>query len=257
PSRPLVAATASGGGRCSGPARQGPAGGFARTSPKGPLMSEANGSDGSEAARGLMRPIRRGDALNLWALSPEMAVDFPGVPEPAQDPVGYRFVNGFVDAGHLPCRKAFLATMLGRPIAPDTSWPVAAFYAPGSNRRVEFTQFRYTPTHLRRWCRASLITPAADAAPFRIATCGGVRIWVNGVEAARFEPFTRNAEQASDIVLPLAPGVNDVLVHTEDLAERDTNWFFELIYLGDLPLTLALAARVDAGALAAAIELAA
>src|SRR5690606_812029 len=100
-------------------------------------------------------------------------------------------------------------------------------------------------------------TPAADAAPFRIATCGGVRIWVNGVEAARFEPFTRNAEQASDIVLPLAPGVNDVLVHTEDLAERDTNWFFELIYLGDLPLTLALAAGVDASALAAAIELAA
>ncbi|WP_237155259.1 hypothetical protein [Oryzibacter oryziterrae] len=113
-------------------------------------------------------------------------------------------------------------------------------HLPGANRRVEFSTFRHTPTHLARWARATFDADVSGVRAFRLSTCGGVRIWVDGVEEVRFEPFQRNVESSLDIALPLKAGANEVVVFMEEMAERDTNWFFELVLTGGAPFDVFL-----------------
>ncbi len=189
-------------------------------------------------------PLARGDSVTAWAISPVAADYFPGEPAPAQDPQDYRFVNGFVAVGDLPCRVALRKDIVTRTVGLATGWPVEGLYLPGANRRVEFTQFRHRPTRLSRWCRTELLPPADGDFDFRLSTCGGVHIWVDGALAARFEPFTRNIEQASDVVLPLRAAGSEVVVLMEEMAERDTNWFFELTSLSPQTLHIRLPGAV-------------
>ncbi|APO72453.1 hypothetical protein IE4872_PD01936 (plasmid) [Rhizobium gallicum] len=189
--------------------------------------------------------VGQGQTVTAWAVSDLIASYFPGIAAPAEDRVDYRFINGFVDVGDLPCRKAFWSTMVGRELVADTSWPTKSLYLPGSNRRVEFTGFWHVPTHLRRWLRGTFRTASPRLLHLRLKTCGGVRIWVNGQEAVRFEPFRRNLESSTDIALSLEAGDNQILVHSEDLAERDTTWFFELEVLDKEPLCVLLPVALD------------
>lgn len=189
--------------------------------------------------------VLTGETITAWIVSELISSDFPGVAAPAEDRVNYRFINGFVDVGDLPCRKAFWAEMVGRAIEPEGDWPAAHLNLPGNNRRVEFTGFWHTPTHLRRWLKGTFRTEAPRKLNLRLSTCGGVRIRVNGVEQVRFEPFRRNVESQSDVTLELKAGDNEILLHTEDLAERDTIWFFELELLDETPLTVVLPVPLD------------
>ncbi|MBB4952431.1 hypothetical protein H4S14_000473 [Agrobacterium vitis] len=178
--------------------------------------------------------------MTSWVVSPLMADYFPGTAEVAEDRANYRFINGFVDVGDLPCRKAFWATMVGRTIAPDETWEPSHLNLPGANRRVEFTNFWHVPTHVRRWLRGCFRVGADRNLSLRLKTCGGVRIFVNGLEQVRFEPFRRNRESIADVSLQLVAGDNDILVHTEDLAERDTFWFVEVEVTDPQPVTVVL-----------------
>ncbi|ASY65208.1 hypothetical protein SJ05684_b42260 (plasmid) [Sinorhizobium sojae CCBAU 05684] len=189
--------------------------------------------------------VSKGETITAWIVSALISADFPGVAALAEDRVDYRFINGFVDVGDLPCRKAFWAEMVGRAIEPAHGWPEARLNLPGTNRRVEFTGFWHTPTHIRRWLKGTFRCQAARKLNLRLSTCGGVRIWVNGTEQVRFEPFRRNVESACDVTLTLEAGDNEILLHTEDLAERDTIWFFELELLDEAPLTTVLPVALD------------
>ncbi|WP_026187220.1 hypothetical protein [Ensifer sp. BR816] len=189
--------------------------------------------------------VSNGETITAWIVSDLISADFPGIAAPAEDRVNYRFINGFVDVGDLPCRKAFWEDMVGRPIEPHSDWPAAHLNLPGANRRVEFTGFWHLPTHIRRWLKGTFRTDAPRRLRLRLRTCGGVRIWVNGLEQTRFEPFRRNVESVSDVTLELRSGDNDILLHTEDLAERDTIWFFELELLDEAPLTVVLPVPLD------------
>ena len=126
--------------------------------------------------------VSRGETITAWIVSGLIRADFPGVAAPAEDRVDYRFINGFVDVGDLPCRKAFQQTMIDRDIAPENGFMVSHLNLPGSNRRVEFTGFWHVPTHVQRWLKGTFRSEAARQAHFRLRTCGGVRIWVGGVE---------------------------------------------------------------------------
>ena len=95
-------------------------------------------------ATGMSQPtytVPPGETVTAWIVSDLVETSFPGIAAPAEDRVNYRFINGFVDVGDLPCRKAFQQTMIGRDIAPDSSFTVSHLNLPGSNRRVEFTGF--------------------------------------------------------------------------------------------------------------------
>jgi hypothetical protein len=175
--------------------------------------------------------LSRGDSLNAWALSAVRKTYFPGVPAPAGDPQNYKYINGFVDVGDLPCRVATWRDVATRTVQLETDWPVESLYLPGKSRSVEFSQFQHRPTRLSRWCRTRVSVAEDRYCSFRLTTRGGVHIWVDGELAARFEPFTRNANQSTVVHLPLRAGGSDVVVLTEDMAERDVIWFFELTLL--------------------------
>lgn len=177
--------------------------------------------------------LARGDSLAAWALSPVEATYFPGEPAPARDPQGYKYANGFVDVGDLPCRVATWREVAQRTVRLRTDWPVESLYLPGNNRRVEFSQFRHRPTRLARWCRTRLVVSEDRYCTFRLSTRGGIHIWVDGELAARFEPFTRNSTQETQVHLPLRAAGSEVVVLTEEMAERDVNWFFELALVDD------------------------
>lgn len=169
------------------------------------------------------------DTVAAWLLSPIEEMPYPGEPAPAEDRVQYRFINGFVDVGELPCRRAWRAALPGRVVTPPAHFDAVGVHLPGLNRRVEFTGFWHTPTHLARWCRTRLV-PAVDGPhPFLLSTCGGVRIWVDGVLCVSFEPYQRNSEQRLAIELPLRAEGSEVLMLCEELAERDTLWYVELL----------------------------
>lgn len=176
-------------------------------------------------------PVPPGGTVTAWALSPIKATRYLGTPARAEDRVNYRFINGFVDVGDLPCRVAWLNEIKHRTVEVQTDWPIQSVNLPGFNRRLDFSGFWHTPTRLARWCRTTLVPPAEGDYRFSLTTCGGVHIWVDGVHAAKFEPFTRNAEHTTTIALPLKAGGSDVVMLSEDLAERDTNWYVEMTSL--------------------------
>lgn len=184
--------------------------------------------------------IGRGDSLMAWEISAETANPFAGEPAPASDPQNYKYVNGFVDVGDLPCRVATWREIATRGVTLDNGWPNESLLLPGSNRRVEFSQFRYTPTRLSRWCRTRIAAPTDRYCSFDLLTCGGIHIWVDGVLAARFEPFTRNTTQSVRVHLPIKASGSEIVVRTEEMAERDTNWFFELVLVDNVRLDVFL-----------------
>jgi hypothetical protein len=189
--------------------------------------------------------LRQSESLVAWELSPIETRHFPGVPAPARDPQDYKFINGFVDVGDLPCRIATWEEVKTRTVSLRRDWPVESLYLPGTSRRVEFPCFHNTPTRLARWCRTYLRAPEDGDVAFMLATAGGVRIWVDGVLAAKFEPFLRNGFAQTEITLPLKAAGSEVVVLTEEMAERDTNWFFELRLESDATLFIELPGLPD------------
>jgi hypothetical protein len=194
--------------------------------------------------------IETGGSVTAWAMSDSVQTYYPGEAALAEDRVNYRFINGFVDVGDLPCRVALWKDVATRTVELQDKFAVTGLYLPGFNRRVEFSDFWHRPTRLSRWLRTRLVPSAAGPHRFRLATCGGVHIWVDGVLAAKFEPFRRNKESVTEIELSLKAEGSDIVVLTEELAERDALWFFELTSIGAAPLRANLPVDVSAETIA-------
>src|SRR5208283_2795279 len=85
-------------------------------------------------------------------------------------------------------------------------------------------------------------------ATMRLRTSGAVSVWVNRTLAADFHPFTRNIEQVTSFVVKLLEGANEVVARLEDIAERDTLFYFRLDYEGtDQPTARVPAGSADPG----------
>ncbi|WOI55869.1 hypothetical protein [Palleronia sp. LCG004] len=201
--------------------------------------------------------LEDGEPAVLWELGPVISAGYPGFPAPTPFGLDYVFRNGFTGTDPLPCRRAFLTEMRDRPIDLPAYWKGAGFYAPNDIPRVEFDGFAYTPTHRRRFLRATFVAREAGDHAFDLSTCGGVRLWVDGAEAARFEPFQRNAARSTRIVLPLREGANEILMHMEDLFERDTNWSAALVNRSGASIRIEIGAEADSRLIAAVRDLAA
>ena len=66
-----------------------------------------------------------------------------------KDKVDYRFVNGWVDTGILPCREAFLAGLSDRSIDRPEG-PFELIYPGLDGPNVEFSRFCHRPTLIDR-----------------------------------------------------------------------------------------------------------
>ncbi|RKL67044.1 hypothetical protein CR203_11025 [Salipaludibacillus neizhouensis] len=129
-----------------------------------------------------------------------------------------------------PVRKKFLKNRFNEAI-PYINNGINKVYIPFENTRVDFSSFISVPHRLECYVKTYILSNKKVNMPFRLKTCGGTRIWVNGNLQEVFEPFTRNHGTEKIIQLSFERGKNEILVYFDDLAERDVNYYFELLNL--------------------------
>ena len=113
-------------------------------------------------------------------------------------------------------------------------------YFPFGNQGVDFSEFYFNPTYLRCYSYALVLAEQEETARFELETCGGITLWLNGELVTDFIPFTRNKKQTCPVTLHLKQGFNKILVCLDDLAERDTDFYFRMRYEGNGRLKLCL-----------------
>lgn len=113
-------------------------------------------------------------------------------------------------------------------------------YFPFGNIGYEESGFYYCPTYLRTYCYVIIDAEKDEKAEFKLETCGGVTIWNNDTFVTDYIPFTRNMVKETRITIPLTKGSNKLVVCLDDLAERDTDYYFRLKYEGRQSLAMEL-----------------
>ena len=113
-------------------------------------------------------------------------------------------------------------------------------YFPFGNIGYEESCFCYCPTYLRTYCYVDLEAEQDEEAVFSLETCGGVTVWNNDELVTDYIPFTRNMVKNTNIILPLRKGTNKLILCLDDLAERDTDYYFHLRYCGEQNLMMVL-----------------
>lgn len=182
-----------------------------------------------------MWKIEKGNTLTRFLISLPVKQRFALFEEHETmiDRVQYKFQNGFVDVGDLPCRKHFWSSMANRKVDLDGKNISNKIYFSNGNRKVDFSGFIHTPTHVQRWAETTIFSECSGDFKFRLATCGGVRIWNNEKLVSIFTPFQRNKTKETEVIIPLSAGENRFVIHAEELFERDTQFFFELTFLDE------------------------
>ncbi len=113
-------------------------------------------------------------------------------------------------------------------------------YFPFGNIGFEESGFYYTPTYLRSYSYAILKADKAETAAFELTTCGGLTLWVNDRLVTDYTPFTRNKVKSTRVSVELKEGENKFVICLDDLAERDTDYYFRIRPVGGSRLTILL-----------------
>lgn len=192
--------------------------------------------------------LAAGDAIMRFAVSAphneRFAEFYTG--ETLDASTGYVVTDDAGPEQHSFCRRVFCDSTAQRTVPPARALPASHTVQADESGMVHFSLFKPIATHSQRWLYVNLHTDKPGEYAFQLATCGGVRIWVNGAEAARFTPFTRNRLQICQVNLPLQQGENSLLIHLEELCERETQFVLRMIYQGQAPLKVRLAEEDDA-----------
>ncbi|WP_367568131.1 hypothetical protein [Lacrimispora sp.] len=158
-----------------------------------------------------------------------------------------------------PCRKEFVAERRNEvPPCPDFSGirhgeaaalsggtETVKLYFPFGNTGVDASGFYYRPTYLRMYGYTELWAEEEGKVDFELETCGGLTLWVNGSLITDFTPFTRNLVKKTVVSVPLLQGQNKVTLCLDDLAERDTDYYFRMKRLGDGALTMKIPVKEE------------
>ncbi len=171
-------------------------------------------------------PVAEGDTFNRWSYSDAESCYYPGEMRPMPDTVDYRFVNGWVATGDLPCREALRNELKTRTVDLPESVECSEIYLGGEDPRVDFSTFRFRPTLVTRWLRCKVRSDIAQQIKVSIETCGGVHIWQNGSKVIQLDHYQRNESTVEEYQLQVEQGETDLIVFLEDLHERDTSCYF-------------------------------
>lgn len=179
------------------------------------------------------RIINKNDFIVDFILSDLAEKLYLAEPETMVDKVNYVFINGFIDVGDLPCRKKFWQDVTNRQISlpPQIQWTYINYNS--EETKIDSSSFWHRPHYLSRWAKTILVAPKTQNYQFRVSTCGSVFFWVNGKKVAEFSVYQRNKEALQEIILPLNEGQNEIIIFFDDIAERDTYFYFQLQFLGD------------------------
>lgn len=155
-----------------------------------------------------------------------------------------------------PCRKEFIEQRKGEiPQCPDFTHitnggmlhvfgeeKLVKQYFPFGNPGIDGSGFYYQPTYLRMYGYTILQSEEEGIVDFELETCGGLTLWVNGQLITDFTPFTRNLVKKTVVSIPLLKGMNPIVVCLDDLAERDTDYYFRMKRLGVADLKILIPA---------------
>ncbi|MGP1395032.1 MAG: hypothetical protein ACTS3R_05935 [Inquilinaceae bacterium] len=139
-----------------------------------------------------------------------------------------------------PCRTHFADRFRDRPPEPNPPAGWTEWRFPHSGIRIERSGFWYRPTRLSSWARTWIATEDRRTIVVRLATFGGAAIHCDGTMIGWLTPYRRNDEQAREFTLDLAPGLHEIGVWFDDLAERDTRYAVSLSLVAGGPVTVAL-----------------
>lgn len=115
--------------------------------------------------------------------------------------------------------------------------PMRTVHVPFDNPRIERSLFCFSPTLLRGWAKTRL--RLAEPCRFRLASCGGAALYLDGKNLFDFTPFTRNVPACREFSINSFGPDQELCVFFDDIAERDTLYFFELKLLsGSLAIVL-------------------
>lgn len=172
--------------------------------------------------------IRKGSAVSRWMCSPVKKESYRscmGVyPPSCYTGVPWQEVIS-------PVRRQFLEEKPfenGEEELPECG----SLYYPFETERVEFDAFYKLPMQLTFGAALGIRAPKEGVYPFRLTTCGGVKVFVNGEKQESFFPYRRNEECEKELLLRMREGENVLYVLANELAERDTRFSFRLHYEG-------------------------
>lgn len=104
---------------------------------------------------------------------------------------------------------------------------------PFEDSKVNFSTAINTPHHIWTYLKSEIEVPEDGIYPFSLATCGGVRLWVDGNDAFTFTPYDRDIPHTEDFSLSLTKGTHTFEVYMDELAERDVFFYIDFIYRGE------------------------
>ena len=145
-----------------------------------------------------------------------------------------------------PCRKEIVQVRIGnvppyvdfKELFPEDDIEVFGqtkqlkVYFPFGNTGIDNSGFYANPAYLRSYGCTYLEIPQDENAEFELSTCGALTVWLNDELITDYVSFQRNKEQHTVIIMSLRKGMNKLVVCLEDLAERDTSFFYKVRYLG-------------------------
>jgi Glucuronyl esterase, fungi len=180
-------------------------------------------------------PLRDGDSVGLWRLGAKHEERFDVADQPMSGEMDPAFfvtkTKNFIPHEY-PCRRAFAALYRGKRPVPTIAFEPAGWWFSFDGKGVDLSGFWFRPTGIECWAETSIEATEAQTARFRLATCGGAILTVNGAEVAFLSRYQRNFEEAVEIDVALKAGANAVSVWFGDLCERDTRYGFELSVVG-------------------------
>ena len=149
-----------------------------------------------------------------------------------------------------PCRKEFVEERRREvPQYPDfeemKNGDKLKQYFPFGNPGVDASGFYYRPTYLRMYGFTMLWSDLKETIDFELETCGGLTVWVNEQLICDFTPFTRNMVKKTVVSIPLLKGENSLVVCLDDLAERDTDYYFRMKRLGGADLKILIPVKEE------------
>ena len=180
--------------------------------------------------------------INRWKISKleEEIVRF--TPMTMQGDINKWLVEGF-SINENPCKAEFRDKRIGNP--PELMTIINNYteiYFPWGNPAVERSGFWFVPTYLKSYAFTYIQCNYEQKVLLDLKTCGGMTLWINDNFITDFTPFTRNVEANTQVEVELKKGLNKFSVFFDDLAERDTYYYFRIDYLGqdDVKIVLPL-----------------
>lgn len=194
-------------------------------------------------------PLAHGESIRHWQLSEVAQARYDVPPRPMHgemDPFFFLSKHRNFIPHEYPCRSDFVRDFRGRRPTPMADCTLAHFWHPFGSSRVDLSGFWFRPTHIGAWARTFIDAEEEGEAQLCLTTCGGALLFTDGQEALWCAGYQRNLEEAHEASIVLHKGMNEIRIYFDDLAERDTRFFFQLDYLSGVRASVALPVPIDA-----------